>query len=69
MDVKLSILILLNMAPFQKLVLAPGAIIRGNTVYVNSNHRQKGTNTCIEVREMYSTISASSRNLKITVKL
>ena len=32
MDVKLGILILLNMAPLQKLVLAPGAIIRGNTV-------------------------------------
>ena len=33
MDVKLGILILLNMAPPQKLVLAPSAIIRGNTVY------------------------------------
>ena len=30
---KLGILILLNMAPPQKLVLAPGAIIRGNTVF------------------------------------
>ena len=33
MDVKLGILIILNMAPPQKLVLAPGAIIRGNTIY------------------------------------
>ena len=32
MDVKFGILILLNMALPQKLVLAPGAIIRGNTV-------------------------------------
>ena len=33
MDMKLTVLILLNMAPPQKLVLAPGAIIRGNTVF------------------------------------
>ena len=34
MDVKLGILIFLNMAPPQKLVLAPGAIIRVNTVCI-----------------------------------
>ena len=34
MDVKLGILILLNMAPPQKLVLAPGAIITGSTVNI-----------------------------------
>ena len=33
MDVKLGILILLNMARPQKLVVAPGAIIRGNTEF------------------------------------
>ena len=32
MDMKLGILILLNTAPSQKLVLAPSAIFRGNTV-------------------------------------
>ena len=30
---KLGILIFLNMVPFQKLVLEPGAIFRGNTVH------------------------------------
>ena len=35
MDVKLGILILLNMAPPSKLVLAPSTIFRGNTVHVN----------------------------------
>ena len=34
MDVKVGILILLNMAPPQILVLAPSAIFRGNTVHV-----------------------------------
>ena len=33
MDMKLVILIFLNMCPPQKLVLVPGAIIGGNTVY------------------------------------
>ena len=37
MDVKFGILILLNMAPLQKLVLAPGAIFRGNTVFEFAN--------------------------------
>ena len=32
MDMKLDILILLNVTPPQRLVLAPGAIFRGNTV-------------------------------------
>ena len=32
---KIGIFIFINMAPHQKLVLAPGAIIRGNTVRVN----------------------------------
>ena len=40
MDVELGILILLNMTPPQKLVLAPGAIIRGNTVYGNNNGKR-----------------------------
>ena len=31
-DIKLAVLILLNMVPPQKLVLAPGAIFGGNTV-------------------------------------
>ena len=34
MDIKLGILILLNMTLPQKLVLAPDAIFRGNTVFV-----------------------------------
>ena len=34
MDIKLGILTLLNEAPLQKLVLAPGAIFRGNTAFV-----------------------------------
>ena len=33
MDMKLDIFMLLNMAPPQKLGLAPGAIIRRNTVF------------------------------------
>ena len=32
MDIKIGISIFINKAPPQKLVLAPGAIIRGNTV-------------------------------------
>ena len=48
MDVKLGILILLNMAPPQKLVLAPGAIIRGNTVFqVYVEFTQMTLNLCI----------------------
>ena len=34
-DVKLDILILLNMTHHQNLVLAPSAIFRGNTVFVD----------------------------------
>ena len=33
MDIKLGILMLLNMASHQKLVLAPSVIFRGNTVF------------------------------------
>ena len=33
MDMKIGISIFINKAPPQKLVLAPGAIIRGNTVF------------------------------------
>lgn len=33
MDIKLGILILVNMTPPQKLLLARGAIFRANTVY------------------------------------
>ena len=40
MDIKFDILILLNMASLQKLVLASGAIFRGNTVmlYTQTTH-------------------------------
>ena len=38
MDIKLGILILENMAMPQKLVLAPSAIFRGNTVYMSPTH-------------------------------
>ena len=34
MDIKFAILILINVAPPQKLVLATGAIFRGNTVFI-----------------------------------
>ena len=36
MEVKLGISTLLNMAPPQKFVLAPGAIFRGNTVNISN---------------------------------
>ena len=38
MDVKLGILVLINMTPPQKLVLVPGATFRGNTVHGVNPH-------------------------------
>ena len=57
MDVKLVILILLNMAPPQKLVLAPGAIIKGNKV-----HQNKFTHAHYNIRRSFVQYSLQ-RNL------
>ena len=57
MDMKIGNSIFLNKAPPQKMVLAPGAIIRGNTVFVNMTMILKTfpSNLSIEYHFIYDT--------------
>ena len=67
MDVKIGISIFLNKAPPQKLFLAPGAIIRGNTVLIFQIVDVLGVGAPYEVITPLSEILDPPLNVKIIV--